>query len=149
MYALTIPSSSSPRIPPQIDSTMVCSRKGLLFRNSAVLQTSEILTAPNKSYTCQCPHAWLRVIVKKIFPLRTFPATTTPLAMSKKCSLRMGMKTRQKKAERKSPKTIPYICCVLLHMSGSLLAFFHICHATASLSSFSGPTLTEMKFYSN
>ena len=39
-----------------------------------------------------------------------------------------------------------YICCVLLQMSGSLLAFFHHCLVYIL---FSGPSLTEIKFYTN
>ena len=38
------------------------------------------------------------------------------------------------------------ICCVFLQMSSSLFAFFHLCLVSVP---FSGPSLTEMKFYKN
>ena len=45
-----------------------------------------------------------------------------------------------------TPLKLPYICWVFLQMSGSLLAFFHLCHFSVL---FSAPSLTKTSFLSN
>ena len=56
----------------------------------------------------------------------------------------MSLKKGQKQGRDERTQKLPYICCVFLQMSGSLLGFFHLCLVSVL---FSGPPLTEMKFY--
>ena len=60
--------------------------------------------------------------------------------------LGMDLKQGQKQGRGERTQDYPTFAVHFLHMFGTVLAFFHLCLVSVL---FSGPSLTEMKFYRN